>query len=235
MDSEELARVYAKLSLTEKDGPMANIGESISKSGMRRVSLYLFGKIFPNREVNRHAFKGKIARIWSTVKDFEVESVGINLFVFQFKCPWDRKRILKGGPWAFDRNLLAWKEASGIGRISDVNFNLTPFWIQLHNLPLACMCRDVGLMLGGLIGKMIKIDGGSSGSCLGKFIRVRVMLDVSKPLLRGFRVKVGHPEEICSVVLCYEKLPNFCYFCGKLGHHVRECSDNSQGILNEKN
>ncbi|KAL5819581.1 hypothetical protein ACOSQ4_023423 [Xanthoceras sorbifolium] len=44
-----------------------------------------------------------------------------------------------------------------------------------------------------------------------------------------------HPEEICSVVLCYKKLPNFCYFCGKLGRHVGECSDNSQGILNEEN
>ncbi|KAL5748488.1 hypothetical protein ACOSP7_025530 [Xanthoceras sorbifolium] len=225
MDSEELARVCAKLSLTEEDGPMANIGESISDSGMRRVSLCLFEKIFANREVNRQAFKGAIVKIWSTVKDFEVESVSINLFVFQFKCPWDRKRILEGGHWAFDRNLLALKEASGVGRISDVNFNLTPFWIQLHNLPLACMCREVGLMLGGLIGKMIEIDGGSSGSCLGKFIRVRVMLDVSKPLLRGLRVKVGHPEEIYSVVLCYEKLPNFCYFCGKLWHHVQECSE----------
>ncbi|KAH7526808.1 hypothetical protein JRO89_XSUnG0053100 [Xanthoceras sorbifolium] len=196
MDSEELARVCAKLSLTEEDEPMANIGESISEL---------------------------------------VDSVGINLFVFQFKCPWDRKQILEGGLWAFDKNLLVLKEASGVGRISDVNLNLTPFWIQLHNLPLACMCREVGLILGGLIGKMIEIDGGSSGSCLGKFIRVRVMLDVSKPLLRGLRVKVGYPEEICSVVLCYEKLPNFCYFCGKLGHHVRECSDNSQGILNEEN
>ncbi|KAL5752922.1 hypothetical protein ACOSQ2_023429 [Xanthoceras sorbifolium] len=42
-------------------------------------------------------------------------------------------------------------------------------------------------------------------------------------------------QEICYVILCYKKLPNFCYLCGKLGRHVRECSDNSQGILNEEN
>ncbi|KAL5768752.1 hypothetical protein ACOSQ2_015535 [Xanthoceras sorbifolium] len=189
MDSEELARMCAKLSLTDADGPMAKIDKAIRESGRRRVSLCLFGKIFANKEVNRIAFKGAIARIWRTVKDFEVESVGMNLFVFQFKCPWDRKRVLDGGPWNFDKNLIVLREASGVDRVSDIDFNLIPFWVQLHNLPLACMCKEV---------------------------------------------MIGDPDEVCSVVLCYERLSNFCYFYGKIGHHVRECSDNTQGILDEE-
>ncbi|KAL5771142.1 hypothetical protein ACOSP7_015296 [Xanthoceras sorbifolium] len=96
------------------------------------------------------------------------------------------------------------------------------------------MCKEVGMDLGGRIGKVIEVDGGSGGNCLGKFIRVRVLVDVTKALFRELKVMIGDPDEVCSVVLCYERLPNFCYFCGKIGHHVRECSANTQGILDEE-
>ncbi|CAN1747582.1 hypothetical protein LINPERHAP1_LOCUS3128 [Linum perenne] len=53
-------------------------------------------------------------------------------------------------------------------------------------------------------------------------MRLRVRLDVRQPLKREKRVRRNQSE----AVVCefrYERLPNFCYICGKLGHIDRHC------------
>ncbi|KAL5789589.1 hypothetical protein ACOSQ2_004477 [Xanthoceras sorbifolium] len=178
MELEEIARRCAKLSLSDDDGPIAKVDEGLKAEGIQRLSLSLVGKIISNREVNREAFRNTIASIWLTKSEVEVESIGVNLFVFRFGCSWDRKCVLERDPWSFDKNLLVLKEAVGIGRILEVDFSLAPLWVQIYNLPLACMNRNMGLFLGGLIGVVQEIDGGDSGDCLGKFLRVRVLINV---------------------------------------------------------
>ncbi|KAL5787264.1 hypothetical protein ACOSP7_004213 [Xanthoceras sorbifolium] len=42
----------------------------------------------------------------------------------------------------------------------------------------------------------------------GKFLRIKVSIDITKPLKRGIR---------------YERLPDFCYGCGFIGYSFREC------------
>ncbi|KAL5765128.1 hypothetical protein ACOSQ2_017722 [Xanthoceras sorbifolium] len=63
------------------------------------------------------------------------------------------------------------------------------------------MSRDMGRFLGEMIGTVVEIDPGSNGNCLGKFVRVRVLVDVSKPLKRILRVDVGDPDDVCIVMV----------------------------------
>ncbi|KAL5795008.1 hypothetical protein ACOSP7_003602 [Xanthoceras sorbifolium] len=95
------------------------------------------------------------------------------------------------------------------------------------------MNREAGLFLGGLIGEVKEIDSGGGGDCLGKFIRIRVLVDVGKPLKRGLRVASGDVDEFASILVCYERLPNFCYYCGLLGHLLRECLVNDKGLIDD--
>lgn len=70
---------------------------------------------------------------------------------------------------------------------------------------------------------MIKeIDLGKAGDCFGKFIRVKVEVDVTKPLELGFFIDVKNSEPIMVYVM-YARLPNYCFDCGHLSHISQEC------------
>lgn len=56
----------------------------------------------------------------------------------------------------------------------------------------------------------------------GKFLRVRVQIDVTEKLVRGKRVTI-EGRESRWVFFKYERLPKFCYRCGRLDHREKYC------------
>ncbi|KAL5799319.1 hypothetical protein ACOSQ4_032203 [Xanthoceras sorbifolium] len=51
-----------------------------------------------------------------------------------------------------------------------MKFDRVAFWIQILNVLLLCMTKDIGEYLGGLIREVQDVDLGASGDCLGKFL-----------------------------------------------------------------
>ncbi|KAL5846196.1 hypothetical protein ACOSQ3_009720 [Xanthoceras sorbifolium] len=68
-----------------------------------------------------------------------------------------------------------------------MEFNFVPLWILLYNLPLAHMSKEMGVFLGKIIRDVVDIDAGPNGCCLDRFIWVKILVEVSKPLMRGLR------------------------------------------------
>lgn len=57
---------------------------------------------------------------------------------------------------------------------------------------------------------------------IDKSIRIRVNIDARKPLMRSVKIKMrGGMEEFFDVR--YERPPLSCYFCGKIGHDLKDC------------
>ncbi|KAL5818737.1 hypothetical protein ACOSQ4_022579 [Xanthoceras sorbifolium] len=129
MDPNEIARRCAKLSLSDADGPVVKVGVDLRAKGLKKLVFSLIGKVIANKEVNRYAFRLTIASFWRTKKEVETEAIGVNMFIFRFGYPWDRKKVLEGGHWSFDKNLIVLKEADGVGRISEQEFHFVPFWV----------------------------------------------------------------------------------------------------------
>ena len=97
------------------------------------------GKILLTRGVNRKGLKVSLHQAWRTVRDFKIESLGSNIFMFKFSLEVDKKRVLNIGSWHFDRVLIVLQEPSGIGSLKKQSFSHASFWIQIHNVPLMCM------------------------------------------------------------------------------------------------
>ncbi|KAL5804643.1 hypothetical protein ACOSQ3_031443 [Xanthoceras sorbifolium] len=102
-------------------------------------------------------------------------------------------------------------------------FNKTEFWLPIHNALQLCMNREVRKFLGSLIDKVVDIDTGAIGDCLGRYLRVKVVVDVSKSLKRYLRVDLSDSGEETIMLLHYEKLPEYCFGYGLLGHVVCMC------------
>lgn len=54
-------------------------------------------------------------QVWRTGREVKIENPGDNVFMFKFGSNDDKRRILVGGPWHFDRALILLTEPSGIG------------------------------------------------------------------------------------------------------------------------
>lgn len=96
-----------------------------------------------------------------------------------------KDRILEGRPWTFDGHLLSLVEFDGITPVEELEFEKVAFWVQMYNLPLACMNKAMGLHIGALVGEVEEVDVDEEEVGWGKYLRVRIILDLSKPLSEG--------------------------------------------------
>ncbi|TXG61742.1 hypothetical protein EZV62_013105 [Acer yangbiense] len=85
--------------------------------------------------------------------------------------------------------------------------------------------------LGSMIGEVLDIDGGNSGDCVGKFMRVRIRMDITKPLKRCLWVDIMGDGTETIMILRYERLPNHCFKCGLIDHSTAECKEEGSCIL----
>ena len=91
----------------------------------------------------------------------------------------------------------------------------------MHELPLSMLDFEMAMELGEKIGT-ISFAKNLNELFGGDFLQIRFKVHVSKPLYRGRRVALDDKDEVW-VSSKYEKLPNFCYWCGKVSHMDKEC------------
>ncbi|KAK2648148.1 hypothetical protein Ddye_015637 [Dipteronia dyeriana] len=150
---------------------------ALKEDGVKRLGYRLVGKLLSTKLVNRVVFMTMILKIWRTVDNVEIEAIAGTTFSFTFKSAEDQRQVLKGGPWSFDKVLLVVEKPIGKGDIQTMRFNKVTFWVQIHRVPLLCMTIEIGQFLGSMIGDVQEIG-------VGKYISVRVVVDVTVPLRR---------------------------------------------------
>jgi hypothetical protein len=91
--------------------------------------------------------------------------------------------------------------------------------------PMGLMSRSAGEEIGEMIGEVIAVDADEDEVAIGEFLRIKVCLDIRKPLMWGVMLDLGDcgGEKTRWCPLSYEFLPNFCYMCGLIGHTNSQC------------
>ncbi|TXG62355.1 hypothetical protein EZV62_013718 [Acer yangbiense] len=67
--------------------------------------------------------------------------------------------------------------------------------LKIPNAPLMCMTKEIGEFIGKLIGELKDIDVGLTRECFGKYMRLKVEVDVSKSLKRFLRLELEKGKE----------------------------------------
>lgn len=89
------------------------------------------------------------------------------------------------------------------------------------------MTEAIGRRLGASIGDVEDIDMPDGRVLGGKFLRVKVRLDLSRPLQPHVYLQ-RKKEGLKRIEVRYERLPTFCFYCGVLGHDLKYCVANLQ-------
>ena len=92
------------------------------------------------------------------------------------------------------------------------------------------MVQDIVSMVGEVVNSRADNEDYEGGN----FMRDRVKVDVTKPLSKCRKIGLCNGEESWASFK-YERLPNLCYWCGRLTHHDKGCSIwlNRKGTLRE--
>lgn len=69
-----------------------------------------------------------------------------------------------------------------------MKFDRASLWVQLYQLPLNVMHRIVGEMVKNSLGTVKKVEVEEDNLGWGKKLRVRVVMDLTKPLARGRKI-----------------------------------------------
>lgn len=122
-------------------------------------------------------------------------------------------------------NLLVLQPLPDGGAVADVVFTHCQFWIQIHGLPVDKMNRANAELMGRRFGRLLAVENSIDGILLGRsFLRVRAEVKLDDPLPKGFflRRKSGCGSNLW-ISYKYEKLIDYCYTCGRIGHENKNC------------
>jgi 14-3-3 protein epsilon len=189
---------------------------------VNRQQFLLIGRFLTNRPIRVKTMINKMGDIWQPGKGMDIEEVYPGLFIFKFYHQLDVQHILKQGPWSFDNHTLVLNTISDDEDPREVPLFNVPFWIQVHNLPGGYMSQKTGKSIRDYIGEFLEYDDKNDSLSWRKYMRIRVLIDVRKPLKRQKKIKKQGADSR-MVQFKYERLGTFCYVCGILGHSDSKC------------
>lgn len=80
--------------------------------------------------------------------------------------------------------------------------------------------ENMARKIGAIVGTFEEMD--VRETCRnGRFLRIKATIDLKLPLKRGTIVKFK--EKNLRMHFKYERMPTFCFVCGRIGHQLKDC------------
>lgn len=180
------------------------------------------------RKIGFKALENRLNQLWVKAGVITIIDLGNDFFLVTFTSEKDRDHALQGGPWMIYDHYFVIREWSPNFEPARASIDKVAAWVRFSGLPIEYYDPFFLSAVGDRIGKTIKVDKNTLLRERGKYARLCVEIDLSKPLLAMFEV-----QEKCYKVE-YEGLHMLCLTCGKFGHYRDGCSATKQpteGVL----
>lgn len=190
--------------------------------------LQVVGKILSDRPARAEFVKKSLGDFWNPFTGVECKDMARNRFLFTFHDQESKSKALNNGPWDFNGKLVVMENFMPNKTIDEYEFKYIPIWVRASGIPMGMMNMDTSKLVGEQIGEFITADLDENGDAMGEYLRIKIKMDITAPLMRFTILEIEDEEEGMTeekiVTLKYEYLPEFCYRCGIIGHTENFCS-----------
>ncbi|XP_018463125.1 uncharacterized protein LOC108834279 [Raphanus sativus] len=217
--SSAMDKALMALSLEEEDEPF-DMPDLPQYKSTQRNNLSLVGRILNPSVQKMHNLILDMPRKCQKLGKVRGVALSNERFQFIFDNEHDLKDVLEKGVHTFHEWALAierWTENPPPDFLQFI-----PIWVQISNIPINHYTEQAIMALGDLVGKAIDVAFDPSKAQVQKFIRVKILFDISRPL-KTFKV-VNLPQGGSTKVwYAYERIQKRCYNCYRLTHEQNAC------------
>ncbi|XP_061343758.1 uncharacterized protein LOC133289776 [Gastrolobium bilobum] len=169
------------------------------------------------KKVGVSFMKKKLESFWAKSGSITVADLGNEFYSVKFANVEDLTLAITGGPWIIFGHYLAVRKWEPCFDPDHANIHKVAAWIRL--IPLEFFEFQYLNFFGNLLGTVLKVDRTTSTGDKGRFARVCLDLDLSKPLIGEYKLE-GKMKKIE-----YEGLYLICLHCGRYGHNIEGCTE----------
>lgn len=181
--SKNLEEAYAELSLNneEEEGlVLEDIPDGEKIEGLERC---LVERFLTNKKVNFVAMQDTLSSIWRPVKGVFMEEITqMNMFIFKFFHDLYLQRVLDDGPWTFNQQALLIRKLNIDEQIKDVKLSELYMWVQVYDVPIGFKSEFILKSIGNYVGRFMETDPRNFQGMCRNYMRIRVAIDVGRPL-----------------------------------------------------
>lgn len=100
------------------------------------------------------------------------------IYSFVFYHVLELRKVIEGGPWSFEQNMLTYHRVQNDEDPGQVGLNAMDIWIQIHDIPKGFISESILASIGNFVGEYVKSDAVSFDGIWRQYVRIQVTLDV---------------------------------------------------------
>ncbi|XP_057458265.1 uncharacterized protein LOC130749016 [Lotus japonicus] len=190
-----------------------NMYKEICKPWEDCLVVKLLGK-----HIGYRALCEKLRMMWKMTGGYEVRDVHHGYFLVKFEQEDDKAKAISGAPWLIYDHYLAVKPWTPDFVAANSKISTTVVWIRIPGIGFQFYDRNILLTLASAVGTPIKIDMNTNDMQRGRYARICVEIDLTKPVLGVVGLEgIWYNIE-------YDGLHLLCRKCGCYGHLTRNCT-----------